>query len=51
MFRPDWFKRLEHFTQFAGMDDALLQAPTAPQANDPGQIPQIVRTAQYSIGK
>ena len=35
MFAPDWFKRLEHFTQFAGTEDTLLQAPAAPCATIP----------------
>lgn len=45
MFRPDWFKRLEHFTQFAGMDDALLQAPSAPCATIPAAERKSYRAA------
>ena len=35
MFCQEWFKRLEHFTQFAGMSDLLLQAPAVPRATIP----------------
>lgn len=45
MFRPDWLKRLEHFTQFAGMDNVLLQAPSAPCATIPAGERKYYRTA------